>query len=168
MRITNNGPQNIGQIKKHVEHSNLFLSPEEYQPETAWNLDQKKLLVDTMFRDLDIPKFYLWKIDFRTLVSGGYPEGETNNFYRKRLEQKRRDNDDAEPHLFEVVDGQQRIRTLLEFMGVRPKDSAFRGRWLQPFSSLSEIPMAKGKTFRQLNVEQQTKFEEKTPDRDGA
>jgi hypothetical protein len=63
MKITNNGPQSIGQITKHFAHGNLFLSPDEYQRENAWDIHQKKLLIDTIFRGMDVPKFYLWKID---------------------------------------------------------------------------------------------------------
>lgn len=161
MIITTNGPQNIGQLKKHFEHGNLFLSPEDYQTESRWNLDQKKLLIDTIFRGLDIPKFYLWKIDWSTLVNG-YPEGETKDYYKKILEKKRMDNDDPNPYIYEVVDGQQRTRTILEFIGVKtPHKNVYRGNWFEPYSSLEETPIAKGKLFTQLNADQQTMFEEK-------
>lgn len=163
MIITTSGPQNIGQIKRHFEHGNLFLSPEEYQRESAWKLDQKKLLIDSIFRGLDIPKFYLWKIDFSTLVEGGYPDSEIKAFYKKILERKRNENDDPNPYIFEVVDGQQRIRTILEYMGVRPPlKEVYRGEWLEPFNTYPDTPIAKGKQFKQLNVEQQIHFEEKT------
>jgi len=68
---------------------------------------------------LDIPKFYLWRIDSHTLANG-YPDGETKTFYRKILDRKRLENEDPDPYVFEVVDGQQRIRTILEYMGVKP------------------------------------------------
>ena len=35
MKITLNGPQSIAQIQRHFSHGNLFLSPEEYQRESA-------------------------------------------------------------------------------------------------------------------------------------
>ena len=66
MIISTKGPQNVGQIQKQFRAGNLFLSPEEYQRENAWGLPQKQLLIDTIFREMDIPKFYLWKIDQRT------------------------------------------------------------------------------------------------------
>jgi hypothetical protein len=91
MIITTTGPQTIGQIKTYFEHNDIFLSPVKYQRENAWNIDQKKLLIDTIFRRMDIPKFYLWKIDQQTLV-GGYPDGEMKGYYKERLEQKRREN----------------------------------------------------------------------------
>jgi hypothetical protein len=161
MIISANGPQNVGQIQKQFTCGNLFLSPEEYQRENAWGPPQKQLLIDTIFRGMDIPKFYLWKIDQRTLADG-YPDGETKNVYKGILEKKRVENDDPDPYVFEVVDGQQRIRTILEFMGVKPpSDACFRGIWHEPFPSLQETPMAKGKYYSQLNADQQIKFDEK-------
>ncbi len=160
MIISSSGPQNVGQIRKQFECGNLFLSPEEYQRENAWGLQQKQLLVDTVFRSMDIPKFYLWKVDQRA-ISEGYPEGETRALYKKMLERKRVENDDSDPYIYEVVDGQQRIRTFLEFMGVKPpNDTCYRGSWLEAFPSLSETPMAKGRHYGQLNAEQQIKFDE--------
>ena len=85
------------------------------QRENAWGLPQKQLLVDTIFRGMDIPKFYLWKIDLQTLANG-YPEGATKNLYKQKLEKKVTENEDPDPYIFEVVDGQQRIRTFLAFM----------------------------------------------------
>ena len=161
MTITTNGPQNIGQIKKHFEHGNLFLSPEDYQTESRWSIDQKQLLIDTIFRGLDIPKFYLWKIDETTLYNG-YPDGETKEAYKKILERKRKENDDPNPYIYEVVDGQQRTRTILEYMGVTTRHkNVFRGEWFEMYPALSDTPIAKGKLFSNLNAEQQTKFEEK-------
>jgi len=161
MVISLSGPQNVGQIQKQFVCGNLFLSPEEYQRENAWGLPQKQLLIDTIFRGMDIPKFYLWKVDQRTLADG-YPDGEAKQLYKSILERKRVENDDADPYIFEVVDGQQRIRTILEFIGeTPPNDNCYRGMWLKPFASLGETPMAKGKYYRQLNADQQIKFEEK-------
>ena len=161
MIISSNGPQSIGQIQKQFTTGNLFLSPEEYQRENAWDLPQKQLLIDTIFNGMDIPKFYLWKIDDRTLADG-YPCGEAKELYRSILLKKRTENDDTNPYIYEVVDGQQRIRTILEFMGVKPpNDSCYRGTWRDPFPSLIETPMAKGKFYNQLNVDQQIKFDEK-------
>ena len=104
MIITTKGPQNVGQVQKQFSHGNLFLSPEEYQRENAWDFDQKQLLIDTIFRSMDIPKLYFWKIDQYTL-SNGYPNGGTKDFYKQILERKRKGNDDLDPYIFEVVDG---------------------------------------------------------------
>jgi len=160
--ISTLGPQNVGQIHTHFESGNLFLSPEEYQRENAWNLSQKQLLIDTIFRGMDIPKFYLWKIDFATLVNG-YPDTEMKQHYKGILERKRLENDEIDPHVFEVVDGQQRIRTILEYMGAKPKNErCYRGPWHEPFASMDETPMAKGKHYAQLNAEQKINFQAKS------
>jgi hypothetical protein len=87
MIISTLGPQNVGQIHAHFDCGNLFLSPEEYQRENAWNISQKQLLIDTIFRGMGIPKFYLWKIDQSTLVNG-YPGGEMKQHYKGILEHK--------------------------------------------------------------------------------
>jgi hypothetical protein len=83
MIISSNGPQNVDQIKVQFEHGNIFLSPEEYQRENAWDLYQKQLLIDSLFRGLDVPKFYLWRITQRTL-STGYPDGPTKDTPRAK------------------------------------------------------------------------------------
>jgi len=70
MIISSRGPSTVDQVYRHFMGGNLFLSPEEYQRENAWDLDQKKLLIDTIFRGFDIPKFYLWRIDSHTLTNG--------------------------------------------------------------------------------------------------
>lgn len=160
MKTTTNGPQTIGQISMYFKHGDLFLSPEEYQRENAWDLKQKKLLIDSIFTGFDIPKFYLWKIDQRTL-SNGYPDGDMKKYYKKLLEKKRLENDEDDPYIYEAVDGQQRIRTILEYMGFTPPNKkCFRGSWLDPFPAMPETPMAKGKKYEQLNVNQKLKFEQ--------
>jgi len=156
--ISSKGPQSVDQMEKHFTHGNLFLSPVEYQRESAWNLPQKQLLIDTIFRNMDIPKFYLWKIDQHTLVEG-YPEDNARSLYRQLLEKKRTEDDDPDPYVFEVVDGQQRIRTILEYMGVQPPNATcYRGAWNPPFPALPETPMARGRYYRQLNADQKIKF----------
>ena len=161
MKITTSGPQNIGQIKKHFERGYLFLSPEEYQRESAWKLDQKKLLIDSIFRGLDIPKFYLWKIDRKTLLNG-YPDSDSRRIYKEIIERRVISNEEEYPYIYEVVDGQQRIRTVLEYMGVLPpSEDVLRGIWLTPYETYPDTPIAKGKKFESLNPDQQTIFEEK-------
>ena len=93
MILSQSGPQNVQQVQTYFEAGDLFLSPEDYQRESAWGFWQKQLLIDTIFRGLDIPKFYFWKIDDWTLLSG-YPDGDTKGLYRQILDRKRRENDD--------------------------------------------------------------------------
>jgi len=164
MRITQNGPQSISQVEKYFSHGNLFLSPEEYQRESAWDVKQKILLIDSIFREYDIPKFYFWKIDLNTInAQGSYPDGDTKNHYRNILNNKVTQNNDSNPYIFEVVDGQQRIRTILEFMGKNPPNTdVYRGRWNQPFATLPDTPISQGRLFSILNPEQQLLFESKT------
>lgn len=57
----------------------------QYQRTPVWKLDRKRLLIDSILKGYDLPKFYLNK------VTG-------NSFYD-----------------FEVCDGQQRLRTIWEF-----------------------------------------------------
>ena len=46
-------------------------------------------------------------------------------------------------------------------MNVKPSnDVCYRGGWLDPFDSLGDTPIAKGKKYGQLNAEQQLKFDE--------
>lgn len=61
----------------------LWLNP-EYQRESVWTRSQKQLLIDSLLREIDIPKLY-----FRETTHAGYK--------------------------FEVVDGQQRLRTIFEY-----------------------------------------------------
>jgi hypothetical protein len=161
MSITQSGPKSVGEIKKYFEHGDLFLSPVEYQRESVWKLEQKMRLIDTIFCELDIPKFYLWKINLSTLTTqDGYPDGETKKKYKEILMNKQRDNDDPNPYIYEVVDGQQRIRTILEYMGVKaPSKDVYRGPWHDPFQAEDDTPIAKGKLFSSLNAAQQLKFE---------
>jgi hypothetical protein len=154
----NNCPQNITGIQVYFRQGDLFLSPEEYQRVNAWDLDQKRLLIDSIFRGYDIPKFYLWRINAYTLANG-YPDTTSKQLYKEILERKRKDNDDPDPFIFEVVDGQQRIRTILEYMGEKPpREEVFRGRWYDPFPALPKTPMADNKLYSQLNAAQQIAF----------
>lgn len=56
----------------------------DFQRPAVWSLGQKQLLIDTIIRGYDIPKFYWRKIS-------------------------------KAPEKYEVVDGQQRLRTIFEF-----------------------------------------------------
>ena len=160
MIITQNGPQNIGQVRTHFHNGNLSLSPIEYQREGVWKPDQKQLLIDTIFQQMDIPKIYLWKIDRHTL-SDGYPSGDTRGLYKAILDRKGQEADVPDPYIFEVVDGQQRLRTILEFMGqAPPNEEVYRGKWDPPFRTMETTPIAKGKLYSQLNPDQEIRFYE--------
>lgn len=119
---------------------------------------QKQLLIDTIFRGMDIPKLYFWKIDDQALANG-YPDGCTKEYYKGILDRKRRENDDPNPYVFEAVDGQQRIRTVLEYMGIKPPNArCYRGMWNEPYPSAPDTPMARGRMYAQLNADQKIQF----------
>ena len=74
--------------------NNIDTNP-DFQRPAVWTIPQKQLLIDSILRGYDVPKFY-W-----------------------RLKSKK-------PDLYEVVDGQQRLRAIWEFLGGKyslPKDS---------------------------------------------
>ena len=58
----------------------------QYQRSPVWNEKRKKLLIDSIFKDYDIPKIYFNKL-------------ENNNFFN-----------------FEIADGQQRLRAIIDFL----------------------------------------------------
>jgi hypothetical protein len=92
-------------------------------------------------------------------LANGYPNGEAKGIYREILNRKRRENDDPTPYVYEVVDGQERIRTILEFIGVRPPNTVcYRGTWHDPYNSLPETRLARGRPYQTLNAEQKIKF----------
>ena len=72
--------RDIFQLKERIDPK------PQYQRTPVWKIDRKKLLLDSIFRGYDLPKFYL-----NTLSN--------NAFFN-----------------FEVCDGQQRLRTIWEFM----------------------------------------------------
>lgn len=77
---------------------NIILNP-AYQRGPAWNHEKQALLLDTIFRDYDLPKFY-----FAKSIIGGTTS-------------------------LEIVDGQQRLRSILEFnAGKRILDAESVGR----------------------------------------
>ena len=110
---------------------------EEYQRAPAWRKPQKQLFIDSVFRGYSIPAFYLHKVQMK----GENLEGKeiiTNQHY-------------------DVIDGQQRIRAVCEFVNdgfslLNP--SEFK---LPPFLNEKEVPWA-SKKFSQLSDELQEKF----------
>ena len=63
----------------------ICLNP-KYQRGPVWSVAQKRMLVDTILRNMDVPKIYFRKVSY--------------DGYR-----------------YEVVDGQQRLRTIVDFFG---------------------------------------------------
>lgn len=82
--------QNIGWLDEQDRLGNLVISP-PYQRRFVWSQRHKVYFIDTLLRDLPIPKLYLQQ-KIRTTQRGG----RKTKYY--------------------VVDGQQRIRAILDFL----------------------------------------------------
>jgi len=72
-------------IEKIIEMKERIDPKPQYQRTPVWKIDRKRLLIDSILRGYDLPKFYLNKII-------------GNSFYD-----------------YEICDGQQRLRTIWEF-----------------------------------------------------
>lgn len=133
---------------------NLLPNP-EYQRAPVWNLNQRRLLVDSVLRGYQIPLIYLHK------VQGGVQHAKLGGSEQVR---------------FEIVDGQQRIDSFDYFQGgIIPEAGSEKTK---PFGSLlnpSEKPDADwfpdfiqrkpcawgGKTYSGLTEEQKKEFLDK-------
>lgn len=94
----------------------LLLAP-EFQRGSVWSPSAKVFLIDTILNDLPMPQVY-----FRTVLN---PHSQTT--------------------LREVVDGQQRLRAILEFASGNLRLT-------------SKSPNFKGKTYRDMSLEDQQQF----------
>lgn len=72
-------------IQKIFEMKDRIDPKPQYQRTPVWKMDRKRLLIDSIFRGYDLPKFYL-----NTLINNAFFD-------------------------FEVCDGQQRLRAIWEF-----------------------------------------------------
>ena len=96
----------------------LWLNP-EYQRESVWRTSQKQLLIDSLLREIDIPKLYFREIH-------------------------------RDPYQYEVVDGQQRLRAIFEFL---------EGGYKMPDDSDPVDGYARaGQVFRDLHTDLQLKL----------
>jgi hypothetical protein len=77
-------PFTVSILKYLNDARKIWLNP-EYQRESVWTRSQQQLLIDSLFREIDIPKIY-----FREIEKDSY--------------------------VYEVVDGQQRLRAIYAFM----------------------------------------------------
>ena len=84
MRTEHRTPD-LDQLCRESRRSRLNLNPPYQRPGDVWSLAKKQLLIDSILREYDMPKFY-----------------------HRRVEGQ-------EPFEFEVVDGQQRTRAIFEF-----------------------------------------------------
>ena len=77
-------PRNISALKLYQDRGELIIP--EVQRELVWTLSQKQLLIDSLFKDYDIPKIY-----FRDIEDNGTTK-------------------------YEVIDGQQRLNAIFDFL----------------------------------------------------
>jgi len=120
-----------------LQKSRAIRFNEEYQRAPAWRKPQKQLFIDSVLRGYSIPAFYLHKV----AVKGKDLDG----------------NETVTSQHYDVIDGQQRIRAVCEFVNdgfslLRP--SEFK---LPPFLTETEVPWA-GKKFSELSPELQNRF----------
>lgn len=113
---------NTRNISRRFKKNKINLNP-EYQRNSVWTLSQKQLLIDSIIRDIDIPKLY-----FR----------------------------EQENEVVEVVDGQQRIKSIVDFI-----DNKFP---LDKNSDPFEGEELAGKHFTDLSEDLTDDFEGKTLD----
>ena len=119
-------PYTIASIEFLYNSMKLWLNP-EYQRESVWTTPQKQLLIDSLLRKIDIPKLYFRDIN-----------GNENGYE------------------FEVVDGQQRLRTILSYL----KDE-YR---LSPSSDDINGEVIAGKLFSELSTPLQIEFKSESLD----
>jgi hypothetical protein len=135
----------LQRIYKNIEF------PEFQREPTVWPLHKKQLLIDSIFRGLDISTIYL--------VAAENPNGgETNG----------EGGSDEPQDFYECIDGRQRINAILSFLGLNEADDpsgtlhnkfAFQStNEMRPKEILSEID---GKTFEQLSEEQDSPWVKK-------
>jgi hypothetical protein len=109
-----NIPLSVGNLCRRIERGKINLRP-EYQRGRVWSLGQKQLLIDSLLSDLDIPKIYL-----------NYLEANNENTFES-----------------EVVDGQQRLSAMSEFL----RNEFTLGNTRETING----KQVKGKTFDELD-----------------
>lgn len=163
--IVKNCLQSIGEFQKQFMSGDLSLSSVVSQVKYELVLSKKKYLIEEFIRGFVSPTIYLWGIGQQTLENN-YPDGENKALYRAIFDKKKIEKNDPDPHIFEVFGdqhGQQLIRAILEFMGIVPfNNKCYQGNWHGSFTSLRKTPISKGKSYRQLDAKQQSKFVETT------
>ena len=109
----------------NLRDENIIHVNSEYQRGAVWNDDQKRMLIDSVLRGYRIPLFY-----FRLIKRG-------DEMYGSRT--------------LEVVDGQQRINALYDFVEekIPPLFDPFQEKWFPESFGVEECPWA-GKVYPTL------------------
>ena len=127
----------VGQLIDSLSAGTLVVNA-EYQRGAAWSLEQKQALVDSLFRGYPIPAFFLHLKERRDLLA--------DDIARK----------------YEIVDGQQRLIALRDYLRGEFTLLGAEDKRLSLPTSLRPLdaPWA-GKSFEQLGAELQTRFLER-------
>ena len=119
--------QSVSWFKDRMKEGSLEIKP-AYQRKPIWKLEQKCALIESILLDMPIPEIFM-----QTTTT---EDGETNHA---------------------IVDGQQRIRTILHFMGIDPTESESEFQNFR-LSRLDEASPFFNKELATLNPEQKSKF----------
>jgi hypothetical protein len=131
------GTQTISWFQKEYKEGNITLRP-PYQRKPVWAARQKCYLIESILYTFPIPEIFVHETTS--------PDGHT---------------------LHAVVDGQQRIRTVLQFLGLttltpegdpEPDEEEFAGFVLDKFDKRADPSPWLGKRFADLTKEEKVKF----------
>jgi hypothetical protein len=122
-------PQSISWFQDHYKAGRLVLRP-PFQRKPVWTDKQRSSLIESVLMDIPIPEVYV---------------------------QVTQANDGAEQ--YGVVDGQQRLRTILQFIGIeRLQDQEGENINLFALESLPDTSVYKGQTFAEVTGEERKRF----------
>lgn len=131
------GTQNISWFQKEYKEGTITLRP-PYQRKPVWAARQKCYLIESILLGMPVPEIFVHETTT--------PDGET---------------------VHAVVDGQQRIRTVLQFLGLTTlapdgtpevEESEFIGFALDKFDKRAEPSPWLGKRFAELSKAERVKF----------
>ena len=123
-------PQSIAWFQSHYKEGRLELRP-PFQRKPVWTDKQRCSLVESILMDVPVPELYVQTMQLE---------------------------DGAEE--YGVVDGQQRLRTILQFVGVETEEDQLADEDHNSFL-LDKLPSTspyKGKSFASLSTEAKKKF----------
>lgn len=122
-------PQAISWFQEYYKAGRLELRP-PFQRKPVWTDKQRSFLIESVLMDIPIPEVYV---------------------------QVTQADDDTEQ--YGVVDGQQRLRTILQFVGIE-RDNDQEGEDCNKFSleKLPDTSVYKGKTFADVTGEDRKRF----------
>ncbi len=121
--------QSISWFQEQYKAGRLALRP-PFQRKPVWTDKQRSFLIESILMDIPIPEVYV---------------------------QVTQADDGTEQH--GVVDGQQRLRTILQFVGIeRDQDQVVENSNLFPLEKLPETSIHKDKTFAEVTGEERKRF----------